>query len=220
MKITFTGCMHGEYPELPGGDLLIITGDITGLDQPILYIDFFKWFEEQKYRQKVLVAGNHDGSLKTLLTHSATEKVHSDCVYLCDDGIEFEGVKIWGSPWTYRFPGINRHCAAFTLKTEKEMAEKFALIPDDTDILVTHGPPLNRLDAVSRRYGQKVAVESCGSGALMTRVREVRPKLHVFSHIHEGYGEEHFNGTHFINCSHMNGDYDPVNPPITIEYNG
>lgn len=236
MKITCTGCMHGEYPELPGGDLLIITGDITGSDKIPQWTDFYYWLILQPYRMKIYIAGNHDRFLKSIMTHSlnkeileiAGEAVLSDVVYLCDDGIEFEGIKIWGSPWTYRFPGINKHCMAFTLKNEQELAKKFALIPEDTDILITHGPPVTYLDSVPRKNGGMEAYESVGSGSLLQRVRQIKPRLHVFSHVHEGYGRMTMkypgygdeNNMEVVNCSHMNGDYDPVNPPITVEYHG
>jgi hypothetical protein len=143
--------------------------------------------------------------------------------YLCDSGTEFEGLKIWGSPWTLTFDGINPNCTAFT-GDEALLAEKFALIPDDIDILVTHGPPYGVLDKTDRG-------ECVGSHSLLRRLGGfLSPRLHVFGHIHESYGQtvlEYFikrdkespveaKCIDSINCSHVNERYQPVNKPIRI----
>src|SRR5690606_22101282 len=69
--------------------------------------------------------------------------------YLCDSGTEFEGLKIWGSPWTKTFLNMNPHCKAFTCDTEEELAEKWDLIPANIDILITHSPPYSILDEIN-----------------------------------------------------------------------
>ena len=134
---------------------------------------------------------------------------------MCDSGINFYGLKIWGSPWTRHFTGMNPHCMAFTVD-EEQLREKWALIPEDTDILITHSPPHSILDKC--RHGH------VGSVSLFGQLKyRIRPKLHVFGHIHEGYGQiEVFPGYNnqmvkHINASHVNDVYDPVNPPITLE---
>jgi Icc-related predicted phosphoesterase len=130
--------------------------------------------------------------------------------YLCDSGTEFDGLKIWGSPHSLHFPGINPHCTAFT-GTEEEIAERFAIIPHDVDILVTHSPPLGILDSVDK--GRRLT----GSLSLRNRIMEIKPKIHVFSHIHEWGGKIlDTTLTRCINCSIMNENYQPVNKPIRI----
>lgn len=210
--------LHGHYPELEGGDLLIVAGDLTRSDQFGEHEDFRHWLADQDYRCKVFIAGNHDN----YLTESFPYPPEINFVtgnYLCDSGTEFEGLKIWGSPWTKRFEGMNPRCMAFTCETEDELKAKFSMIPEDTDILITHSPPYGILDKVNRRVGDPVSV---GSFALASRVQKVRPLLHVFGHIHESYGAEKWSMgelkvTDYINCSHVNEYYEPVNKPIRIE---
>lgn len=168
--------LHGYYPTLEGGDLLVVAGDLTKQDTVNDWEAFFLWLDNQKYTKKVFVTGNHDNQ-------SMSQFDWDDAEYLSDSGTEFEGLKIWGSPWTKSFIGMNPHCKAFTLDTEEQLAEKWALIPDDTDILVTHSPPFRVLD--ENRYGIE-----CGSPTLRWRLDEIKPKLHVFGHIHECGGQK------------------------------
>lgn len=236
MIIDCIGCLHGATPKLEGGDLLIVTGDLTRLDLPHQYEDFFHWLKKQNYRKKVFISGNHDNQSMSQFNWG------DDVNYLCDSGTEFayyppleesEGkvlerktFKIWGSPWTASFKGINPHCTAFTMPfgadTEDRLMDKWELIPHDTDILITHSPPFGIRDGIPMQDGTELHV---GSKTLYGWLKYVgRPRLHVFSHIHEGYGcEEHF-ATYdnkmmmSVNCSIMNRDYKPTNKPIRIIY--
>src|SRR5215469_5675646 len=90
--------LHGHFPKLKGGDLLLIAGDLTAKHQIHEYEDFVRWLNEQEYKKKIVVAGNHDG----LLEREGPQllKWAKDCDYLLDSETEFEGLKIWGSPWT------------------------------------------------------------------------------------------------------------------------
>ena len=223
--------LHGFFPDLKGGDLLIVAGDLTASDANAQYLLFMEWLDAQEYKQKIVVAGNHDNLLFEEKFKISLPEYYSQgerIIYLCDSGTEFEGPKIWGSPWTPLFRGVNRRCAAFMLP-EAELEAKFALIPDDVDILVTHGPPYGILDAV-RKYGpfSHEREECVGSESLLKRVFDIRPQLHIFGHIHEGYGEYHhtprdgascelgITPIKFINCSHVNERYEPVNKPIRV----
>ena len=86
----------------------------------------------------------------------------------------------------------------------------WAKIPDDVDVLITHGPPANILD---RTYtGQYV-----GCPHLLARVQKIRPRLHVFGHIHEAYGQEEHDSTIFVNASTCNLRYKPSQPPIVVD---
>lgn len=211
MKIDMIGCLHGSYPELERGDLLIVTGDLTSNNRGKEYEDFNTWLLGQEYHKKIVVGGNHDNFLTN------KERARLACIgaqYLCDSGTEFEGLKIWGSPWSLWFDGINPHCTAFT-GSEKDLEKKFALIPEDTDILITHMPPYGIFDKISRRDEEKIHV---GSVSLRNKSMAIKPKLHVFSHIHEWGGLILDTGmTKFVNCSHMNPNYEGDNPPVRIE---
>lgn len=208
--------LHGYLPTLDGGDLLIIAGDLTASDKSHQYIEFYQWLQKQEYRKKIIVPGNHDNYFQKCNEFSPSPFGDELATYLCDSGTEFDGLKIWGTPWTKTFPGMNPHCKAFTFDTEDELMDKFQLIPHDTDILITHSPPYGILDKVIDGF-------SVGSPALYNWLKYVeRPKLHVFGHIHEAYGQTEvfptYNGKMMIsvNASHVNERYKPINKPIRI----
>lgn len=211
--------LHGHYPKLEGGDLLIVAGDLTASDKEIQYKAFYTWLEYQNYRKIIYIGGNHDNYLQ----HTVMTGLLLHIEYLCDSGTEFEGLKIWGSPWTKRFEGMNPHCMAFTVDTEEKLKAKFDLIPSDVDILITHSPPLGFGDEVDEvtKWGTKQF--HVGSSTLhhLLYTAKIRPKLHVFGHIHEGYGHipkiMDMPGVQMVNASHINEIYDPVNKPIRIE---
>lgn len=238
--------LHGEYPILHGGDLLIVAGDLTASDKIEQHEDFREWLQEQKYTQKIFIGGNHDNYLTKTIPYPPGV-FFPDGTYLCDSGttfryypslrntspeeiIETKDFKIWGSPWSAGFAGMNPHCMAFTMSygcdTEEHLEDKWAMIPEDTDILITHSPPYNILD-----WNRKGV--PCGSKSLLKKARKLpNLKLWVFGHIHESYGMIDFaisqNEHKFptltppasypivVNASIMDENYDAVNKPIRI----
>lgn len=206
--------LHGHFPTLEGGDLLIIAGDLTARDTFPEYCKKFQQIAQANYKKKILVAGNHDNLLQT---DDWFCKMTIDFTYLCDSGTEFEGLKIWGTPWTKTFPGMNPHCKAFTCDTEEQLNVKWSLIPRNTDILITHSPPFNFLDTTE-------SGEMVGSTSLLDWIGTWKPRLHIFGHIHEAYGQErsffgrrNFGnkyGVTMINASHVNERYQAVNAPV------
>ena len=206
--------LHGFYPKLEGGDLLIVAGDLTRSDEEGQYLAFFSWLKRQKYRKIVVVAGNHDVMLDEGVPYPLFLRIEESCSYLLDSGTEFEGLKIWGSPYTLAFEGENPDCLAFTCETEEELNEHWKSIPDDTDILVTHSPPYGVLDDVAMGS----IIVRVGSKSLEMKVRTLpNLKLHVFGHVHESYGISRELGTDYVNASHVDGNYRPVNHPIQVE---
>lgn len=202
--------LHGYKPTLEGGDLLVVAGDLTGRDTKPQYEEFFCWIAEQKYKKKVVVCGNHDRQAQQNKVRMADYPQHFD--YLCDSGTEFEGLKIWGAPWTLNFRGQNPECMAFGQYNDLEMQEHWDLIPEDTNILITHSPPLGTLDTCS------YPVERVGCRHLAKKVSSLPAlKLHVFGHIHEGHGKVIHGDKTFVNAAQMNLYYRPVNKPVRIE---
>ena len=210
MIIDCVSDLHGFYPRLKGGDLLIVAGDWTARDTELQCFRFFDWVHEQKYTKKIVIAGNHDTRACEENYKGPLGVMKDSFTYLCDSGTEFEGFKIWGSPWTETFDGMNPLCKGFTKDTDEELAEKWALIPDDVDILVTHSPSEGVLDDVDGRC--------CGSPSLIKPMIKSGCRLHVFGHIHEAYGKFYnpINGITYVNASHVNERYEPVNPPVRI----
>jgi Icc-related predicted phosphoesterase len=217
-RITFISDTHTKHDKvsgfLIGGDILIHAGDLTSRGFLTEIENFTKWYDKiDNYDTKVFICGNHDfgfeydnEKVKGLLTGYKTID------YLQDDwmgvGEDIDNmVKIWGTPWQPEF-----HNWAFNLPRGDKLKEKWDMIPVDTDILITHGPPFGKLDYVP--YDNV----NVGCEELMKRVQEIKPKIHVFGHIHEGYGYVFDGNTHFINAAVLNGRYEYRNKPITIDW--
>jgi len=206
-RITAISDLHGHFPKLPGGDLLIVAGDLTGKDSDKEHLDFIEWMHESNYKKKIYCPGNHDNFLFDIKRHGKIKTPKEwNIEYLCDYLTEFEGLKIYGIPWTYRFKGINPKCCAFTCAEDDHefMMAKCEAIPDDTDILITHGPPLNILDETidGRNVGCQFLREHV--------IARVKPKLHLFGHIHEmGSRMVDTVMTKFANCSYVDEKYKP-----------
>ncbi|HEY5235529.1 MAG TPA: metallophosphoesterase, partial [Rhabdochlamydiaceae bacterium] len=181
MDVTCISDLHGHLPELPGGDLLIVAGDLTARDKTDEYLEFYAWLDEQNYKCKIVVAGNHDNALAKPEYMGRSDRFHP-AIYLCDSGTEFEGLKIWGSPWTKTFEGMNPHCMAFTCETEEELDSKFAKIPEGLNILITHSPVRGFVDKLSNG-------ENAGSFALKKALWKMfePPQFIICGHIHEAY---------------------------------
>lgn len=215
MIITLISDTHSKHnqitQDLPGGDLIICAGDISsrGYDHEIK--NFCKWFEKLPYDKKIFIVGNHDFYFKDNPLKSKEIIDQYKITYLQDDYIYIGEhpnlVKIYGSPWQPEFCNW-----AFNLPRDgQELEDCWSLIPNDVDILITHGPPNGYLDRVTGRY------EMLGCEKLAIRIKEIKPKIHVFGHIHSGYGYG-YDGTHFINAAVLGEDYAYNNKPLTIDW--
>ncbi len=197
--------------DVPDGDILIHAGDatVTGTVEEVKL--FNKWFSSLPHMHKIFVAGNHDWLFErdNELARTLLEK---RIIYLQDSSVEIERLKIYGSPWQPRFFDW-----AFNLNRGYEMAEKWKLIPNDIDILITHGPPNGILDLVPRRGWD----ENTGCEELRKRVEQIaklgRLRFHIFGHIHCGYGTHDEFGIKFINASNCDEQYRPIQPPIVVD---
>lgn len=213
--ITLISDLHGYKPSLPGGDLLIIAGDLTARDRAHEYAEFDAWLHEQNYRKKIVIGGNHDAFIEESdapFTGYKDPEYLKELTYLCDSGTEFDGLKIWGSPWTLQFEGMNPRCRAFTRGARDSLKDRWDLIPEDTDILITHCPPYGYFDKTL--YGDHV-----GDLELREAVdKRIHPKVHVFGHIHEGGGRMlKTKLTTFVNASHVDVLYKPSNGFIELQ---
>lgn len=211
MNIEVLSDLHGYMPPTLGGDLLIIAGDLTANDSKTQNEGFRRWLCYQDFEKKIVIAGNHDNFLEN--NPDWFDECEDSIVYLCDSGYEYKGLRIWGSPWTPSFIGVNPKCTAF-MKTDDELSEYWAMIPENLDILITHGPPWGILDQSVGRG----SVVNCGSRSLLYAVYQKEPRYHCFGHIHENSGRIHnFQRTTFMNCSHVDEFYKPANKSRKIE---
>jgi len=189
--------------KIPKGDLLIYAGDDDWSFSSQVK-DFNKWLKTIDIPNKIVIAGNHDWYAQE--PKNKVIKYLTEAVYLRSSGCEINGLKIWGSPYTPIFCDW-----AFNLYYE-ELKIEWDKIPEDTNILITHGPPYGILDKVLPRE------DSVGDTALANRITKLSNlKLHVFGHIHCQYGIEKKGEVTFVNASLCNEAYAPVNKPIEVE---
>jgi predicted phosphodiesterase len=222
MRITFISDTHGKHDEvthtLPGGDLLIHAGDISNRGRRTEIQDFIKWFSGiDNYTHKIFIAGNHDfGCQDEPAAVTELLRLNPGCEYLYDDlflvGKETDDydkmIKVWGSPWQPEF-----HNWAFNLPRQgQELKAVWDMITPDVDILITHGPPFGHLDYVA--YNKL----NVGCELLRERVDYLKPKIHVFGHIHSGYGYKFDGHTHYFNAAVLDERYQFTQKPLTIDW--
>jgi predicted phosphodiesterase len=219
MRIVIISDTHGlhEHVTVPEGDVVIHCGDFTKTGHSSQVASFARWMSKLDFKHRIAIAGNHDLSFEA--THSERKKVKqmlSDCyvTYLQDSAIEFDDVKFYGSPWQPEFCNW-----AFNLPRGKALKDKWAQIPLDTNILITHGPPYGILDWVeNNRYNQGRDLHQ-GCEELADRVTRLpNLKLHCFGHLHLNGGQQMVvDGKTFINAAVCDEGYNPVNKPIVVE---
>lgn len=209
MKVVFlsdTHEQHGKLQNLPDGDIIIHGGDITNRGKELEVSEFIEWFSNLNYKYKVFIAGNHDFYFEDYSWYEIQQTLPEGMFYLCNSGVEIEGISIWGSPitpWFYNW--------AFNKERGFDIMRYWQQIPSENlDILVTHGPPARLLDKCVD--GRIVGCED-----LLSVVEEFKPKYHLFGHIHEGYGIVETEHTTFINGSVLDERYQLVNEVVAFE---
>jgi len=194
-------------------DILIFSGDCTSKGTKREFLDFLQWFSNQPQLIKIMIGGNHDFILETLSENDIKDIIPNNIIYLNDSLYQHDNLKIWGSPIQ---PYFNNW--AFNRKRGNDIKKHWDMIPDDIDILIVHGPPRNILDKISpifQRYNENINV---GCDDLRDAVlNRIKPKLMVFGHIHESYGNITINNTTFINASCLNENYRAINKPHFFE---
>ncbi len=203
VAISDTHRMHDRLV-IPEGDILVHAGDFCGHGHLREAIAFVAWLEAQPHLRKVVIAGNHDVSLEAL-PGAGAQLFGEALTYLFDSGANVGGLKFYGSPWQPAFFDW-----AFNLPRGAPLRDKWQGIPDALDVLVTHGPPHGVLDA-------NAALEACGCVDLRDAIDRTKPRVHIFGHIHEGYGHVWRDGVLHINASSCTVDYRPTNAPIVID---
>ena len=221
--ISDTHGMHGKIARVPEGHVLIHAGDFSSTGEAHQVASLEKWMSCLPHEHKIVIAGNHDVTFhsdyyerKWKLYHRHRQQDHAavrkiltesaNVTYLEDSETTVFGLRVYGSPWQPEFCDW-----AFNLQRGESCAAKWQQIPDGIDVLVTHGPPAGHGDLCREsRY-------HAGCEQLLHRVQQLRPRYHVFGHIHEGYGVTSDGSTTYVNASTCNLDYKPVNPPIVFD---
>jgi len=211
MKLVCISDTHGRHDlmnnQIPEGDVLVVAGDISNIGKKKDIVSFHEFLKQVPCKHKVVIAGNHDWCFENSKRKKASlwlTNEDSSIHYLQDSEITIEGIKFYGSPWQPEF-----YNWAFNLRRGKQIKEKWDLIPQNTDVLITHGPPAGILDPDRNQ-------ESVGCVDLLDRVLKIKPKVHVFGHLHSGYGTIQKEGITFVNASICDEIYDPINKPIVF----
>lgn len=227
LRIVVISDTHEQHEQitLPDGDVLVCAGDVSFNGRPHAIADFNRWFAARPHRYKFLIAGNHDFLFEEN-SAIARSLLPDEIIYLEDSGYELNvaqainrrpdrspaapqavpgsGLKFWGSPvtpWFFNW-AFNRHRGA-------EIRRHWDQIPADTDILITHGPPAGILD-------RNAEGEATGCEDLRLVVERIKPRLHIFGHIHEAHGIEEHHGTLFVNACQLDERYRLVHEPVVV----
>jgi len=204
--------MHERHEDIdvPDGDLLLITGDLLLMDKGIIEnkgIEAMKkvnnWLGKLPHKYKVLIAGNHDITMKQL-GPDGVRKLISNGIYLENSATQVFDKTIYGCPCSIK--GISPNRAWQFKRTDSELQDMINQIPENTDILLTHGMP--------RGFGDK---KNIGCDYLLKRVQQIKPKYHVFGHLHSSHGVTFSVDTVFINAASLNGIYCATHYPIVFD---
>jgi Icc-related predicted phosphoesterase len=214
VKIVAISDTHGFHDrlEIPPGDVLVHSGDFCRKGTLEEFTEFLGWFEAQPHAAKVLVAGNHDMVVEKEPAR-CLELIPESVTYLQDSGAEINGVQFWGSPWTPIF-----YDWAFMLPRGNMLREKWDQIPQETDVLVTHGPPYGHGDLAPPNISEHPKVVGCLE--LLHAVKRVRPQVHIFGHIHGGYGvslSDEVPHVRFANAAICTEGYEPSHAPTVLD---
>ena len=234
MNIVHISDTHGFHRnvKVPFGDVLIHSGDFTNRGEQYQVEDFIDWIVSQPHRYKIFIAGNHDicfdenhplneKKLEKVLMgehyypskpawlNNLLDNLPDNVFYLENNGCEIEGVTFWGSPVTPWFYGEHW---VFN-KQRYEIQTTWDLIPDGTDVVITHGPVQYKCDYVA--HSQFFA----GCSELGRKLEFVKPILHLCGHIHGGYGWAYDKNTEFFNGSILDESYEVKHSPWEIELN-
>ncbi len=189
--------LHRQVQKLPKADMIIHSGDISMRGTSKEVMDFIDWFIGLDYKYKIFIAGNHDYSLEGKQQDIIQSFLPNNCYYLCNSGIRIEGISFWGIPFFFSDDVSGRY------------KELIARIPNDTDVLITHNPPYRILDRAHNI--------DFGCHDLLDKVLEVKPRYHLFGHIHDSYGVKKIGNTSFANAALVDEDYKLSNNPLIFE---
>lgn len=193
LHLSDTHNLHRHLKNLPEADVIVHSGDFTMTGAMDEIIDFLNWFCDLPCAHKIFIAGNHDMSL-----YNATiSGLDDNCHYLCNSGVEIDGIRFYGIP-LFMEDAMN-----------DRVVKNIKSVPEDTDVLITHQPPYGILDwSDNYHYGSKT---------LLQRVEEINPQLHLFGHIHNAHGILRRQRTTFSNAALLGDDYELDASPIILD---
>jgi predicted phosphohydrolase len=187
VAVADTHLFHDELV-VPEGDVFVHAGDMCRGGDLEELATAARWIRGLSHRVKIVIAGNHDWSFVEAPVE-ARALLGQDVHYLEDSGVVIDGVRFWGSPWQPEFNDW-----AFNLPRGPALAEKWAAIPPGIDVLITHGPPAGIGD-------RGPSADRLGCADLLAAALALRPRLHLFGHIHQDGGVWQRDGICFANVT-------------------
>jgi Icc-related predicted phosphoesterase len=227
MKIVVISDTHTKHSKLtiPECDVLVHCGDFTYQGKYWKVKSFYSWLREQPAKHKVVIAGNHEETFdrnhpkynpacKAILADCPDENIH----YLENQALVIEGIRFYGTPWTpafydWAFNGVTDADLPFTRSGVVSLSEMYNKIPEDTQVLICHGPPYDILDRSERGDERTGSVEM----RKLTSEKLIQLRLYLCGHIHEARGMEVADGgVTFVNASSLGRDYQTISQPIIV----
>lgn len=193
LHLSDTHSKHHELRNLPPADIIIHSGDISFAGSENEVMDFIEWFGALPYKYKIFIAGNHDFCL---FGEKNIDRLPQNCFYLCNSSVTIQGVKFYGIPMFME----DTMSGDYDRNIQK--------IPSDTNVLITHQPPYSILDYSAFNRGDR---------NLLQIVLKIKPKYHLFGHIHAAYGIEKSEHTTFVNAAILSENYELINEPILLK---
>jgi len=205
MRLVLLSDTHGLHKDVqvPAGDVLLHAGDFSNRGKFFEVLEAANWLRSLPHTHKIVIAGNHDLLLEK--DPSLGQSLFNDLTYLQDSGVDVPGLGfVYGSPWQPEFWG------AFNLPRGAALKSRWDRIPAETKVLITHGPPAGHGDLT-------LDGEHAGCKDLLTAVQRVQPILHVYGHIHEGFGSTYCGVTQCVNAAVCDIRYKPIQGPVVID---
>jgi len=220
MKIVVISDTHEKHDlvKIPEGDILIHCGDWTNQGTLPSIEKFLEWFSKKPHQHKVFIPGNHELGLvnanKAQAFDLINRYVNDNLHFLLNSSVTIEGLKFYGSPATPFFFNW-----AFNYHRGKDIAVEWSKIPDDTNVLITHGPPYGILDMIEKTFSNMGRDLHQGCKDLLDRINQLKElKVHVYGHLHADGGESVVvNGVTYANAAICTERYFPSNPPVIID---
>lgn len=218
MKIVAISDIHSHHRKLklPDADMIIVAGDVSFKGEPEVVEDYIAWLKELPYAHKVNILGNHEMGYDKEPPRPKKIKAlqlmqDAGIHYLENSEVVIDGLKIYGSPVQPWF-----HNWAWNMQRGEEIAKVWSKIPDDVNILITHGPPYGKLDRVERWTGE-VSYEGCKD--LKERIQKLTQlKCCIFGHLHlQGGSMLEVEGVKYMNVAVCDEQYRPINKIMEIE---
>ena len=197
LHLSDTHNQHRDLTDLPEADLIIHSGDFSFAGTQAEFQGFLNWFSGLNYQHKIFIGGNHDNFLEENPTENIQKILPENCHYLAHNGVKIGNLNFWGIPM---FVSENIDGTYF---------DKIQKIPSETNVLISHHPPLGILDLDGKI--------NYGCAELLHQTLKIQPKFHLFGHIHNAYGMEKSKLTTFVNSAVLNGNYEHSNSPILFE---